>query len=148
MPAPDGHVGVDRNARRPAGNAADLASEFGGAPSNVVTVTGTGLDPLTLSYATLGLPLSENSIFYPLQDGGTFMVLGAPAIAASGEATTEPVGFQLAPRPWQARRRPPPTSTTPASDSHLGGEHGDGQERGTGSQTARARRRLEAAEHR
>jgi Pro-kumamolisin, activation domain/Fibronectin type III domain/IPT/TIG domain len=78
------------------GTAADLASEYGGAPSNVVTVTGTGLDPLTLSYATLGLPVSEYSIYYPVQDSGTFMVLVAPAlIPSTAAATTEPVGLPV-----------------------------------------------------
>jgi hypothetical protein len=76
-------------------NAPDLASEYGGAPSNVVTVTGTGLDPLTLSYATLGLPLSENSLIFPLQESGTSMLLDAPAIVPAGSATTEPVGIQV-----------------------------------------------------
>ncbi len=76
-------------------NAPDLASEYGGAPSNVVTVTGTGLDPLTLSYATLGLPLSENSLFFPLQESGTSIVLDAPAIVPAGSATTEPVGVPV-----------------------------------------------------
>jgi hypothetical protein len=74
--------------------AADLASEFGGAPSNVVTVTGTGLDPLTLSYATLLSSLTENSIFYPVQESGTSMVLLAPALDFT-KPTTEPFALPV-----------------------------------------------------
>lgn len=77
-------------------DAASLASEYGGSTTNTVTVTGTGLDPLTLDYALLGFPPgftpNENSIFYPVQESGTYMVLEAPAIV-SGEATVEPVGL-------------------------------------------------------
>ena len=77
---------------------ASLASEYGGATSNTVVVNGTGLDPMTLDYALLtsGSPFNENSIFYPLQDSGTFMVLEAPGLLPPGVApTTEPVGVTV-----------------------------------------------------
>jgi len=73
------------------GSAASLASEYGGAATNTVTVSGTGLDPLTLSYATLGVPTNENSIFFPEQESGTSMVLLAPAVAPVGDATVQPI---------------------------------------------------------
>ena len=77
---------------------ASLASEFGGATTNTVVVTGTGLDPLTLTSALLsgGAPFNENSVFYPIQDSGTFMVLEAPALLpAGGTPTTEPFGLTV-----------------------------------------------------
>jgi subtilase family serine protease len=78
------------------GGAADLASEYGGASTNTVVVSGTGFDPLTLSFATLGLPLSENSIFYPEQESGTSMVLQAPALFAPGATPTQqPVAISV-----------------------------------------------------
>ena len=78
------------------GSAAELASEFGGATSNTVTVKGTGMDPLTFSYATLGLPTSENSIFFPLEISGTSFVLEAPPILGIGSSpTTGPVGIPV-----------------------------------------------------
>ena len=74
-------------------NAATLASEFGGSTTNLVTVTGTGLDPLTLEYALLGFTSTfvpnENSIFYPIEEAGTSMVLDAPAIASMPTLTSE-----------------------------------------------------------
>jgi hypothetical protein len=75
-----------------------LASEFGGAPTNIVEVTGTGMDPLTSSYALLsgGGPFNENSIIYPLQESGTSMILDMPALVApGGTPTTEPVGLTV-----------------------------------------------------
>jgi Fibronectin type III domain/IPT/TIG domain len=74
---------------------ASLAGEFGGSP---VIVNGAGMDPLTFSYATLGLPLNENSIFFPVQISGTSMVLIAPLnLPPSFNPTVEPellpVGF-------------------------------------------------------
>ena len=77
---------------------ASLASEFGGATTNIVEVTGTGLDPLTASYALLsgGGPFNENSIIYPLEESGTSMVLEAPALLPSGGTpTTEPVNLTV-----------------------------------------------------
>jgi subtilase family serine protease len=77
---------------------ASLASEFGGATTNVVEVTGTGMDPLTASYALLsgGAPFNENSIAFPLQDSGTFMILEAPALLPPGGApSTEPVDLTV-----------------------------------------------------
>ncbi len=78
-------------------NAGDLASEFGGAPTNLVTVTGTGLNDLTLNYITLGTPLSENSVDFPVAATGTTMELEAPAVAGEGGPSSEPfalpVGF-------------------------------------------------------
>ena len=129
-------------------NAADLASEYGGAPSNVVTVTGTGLDPLTLSYATLGLPLSENSVFFPVQESGTSMVLVAPAMPRPGRRPPSLSGYPSAPRPWQARRPPRPTSTTPASRGHLGGEQATGKNGVPELQTCPSPPPAEAAAHR
>lgn len=78
------------------GTAADLASEYGGAPTNTVVVSGKGLDPLTLSFATLGLPLNENSVFFPEQESGTSMVLEAPGLLAPDQfATNEPVAIPV-----------------------------------------------------
>jgi hypothetical protein len=79
-------------------NAAALADEFGGVASNLITVNGTGMDPLTFSYATLGFPTNENSIDYPVEVSGTSFVLVAPALVAPGgtpsvEPYALPVGF-------------------------------------------------------
>ncbi len=77
---------------------ASLASEFGGASTNIVEVTGTGMDPLTSSYALLsgGGPFNENSIIYPLEESGTSMVLDMPALVApGGTPSTEPVGLTV-----------------------------------------------------
>jgi hypothetical protein len=74
-----------------------LASEAGG---SVVVVTGRGMDPLAMSYATLNTPgrLNENSIMFPDQESGTSMVLEAPPeLGAHSEPTVQPeylrVGF-------------------------------------------------------
>jgi hypothetical protein len=79
-------------------NAAQLASEFGGAPSNLVTVDGTGMDILTFAYITLTLPGSppnENAIDFPVALTGTSMELVAPAlIPPTGTPSVEP--FEIA----------------------------------------------------
>jgi hypothetical protein len=82
------------------GNAADLASEYGGAATNTVTVTGTGMDPLTSSYLTLsfGGGFNEGSIDYPVEESGTSFVFEAPAVLSPiSPPSTEPefitVGF-------------------------------------------------------
>ncbi len=80
-------------------NPGSLASEFGGAATNIVQVTGTGMDPLTASYALLsgGGPFNENSIIYPLEESGTSMILDLPALVApGGTPTTEPLGLTVA----------------------------------------------------
>jgi hypothetical protein len=74
---------------------ASLAGEFGG---SVVVVDGTGMDPLTFNYTTVGLPLNEDSVYYPDQVSGTSMVLEAPFdLPDSGNPTVHqevlPVGF-------------------------------------------------------
>jgi Pro-kumamolisin, activation domain/Fibronectin type III domain/IPT/TIG domain len=67
---------------------ASLAGEFGG---SVVVVSGTGMDPLTFNYTTLGLPLNEDSVYYPIQLSGTSMELMAPFdLPASFNPTVEP----------------------------------------------------------
>jgi hypothetical protein len=76
-------------------NAAQLASEFGGAPSNVVTVTGTGLDPLTFDYGYFGTPGNEEGMYYPIEESGTSIVLDAPAIAGFGGASIEPANLPV-----------------------------------------------------
>jgi hypothetical protein len=80
-------------------NAADLASEYGGSPSNIVVVNGTGMDPLTFEYALLGSPINEDAIYYPMQLSGTSMILFAPEVlsqfggASSSQPYCLPVGF-------------------------------------------------------
>jgi hypothetical protein len=74
---------------------ATLAGEFGG---SVVTVTGTGMDPLTFNYTTVGLPLNEDSVYYPAQISGTSMQIIAPFDLTDDFNTTVgpellPVGF-------------------------------------------------------
>jgi hypothetical protein len=76
-------------------SAADLASEFGGAPSNTVVLNGTGMDPLVESYVDLGSPPQP---YFPLYATGTSVVLAAPALLAPGSAPTLepsalPVGY-------------------------------------------------------
>ena len=74
-------------------NAADLASEYGGSTSNLVELTGTGMDPLTFEYLLLGTPINEDSIDYPLQLSGTSLLLFAPPLPAvedGGNPTVEP----------------------------------------------------------
>jgi hypothetical protein len=68
--------------------------------TNTVAVTGTGLDPLTMMFATLGggSP-NENSIFYPVEESGTSMVLLAPALLPRGApATIEPLSIPVGAR--------------------------------------------------
>ncbi len=75
-------------------NPVSLASEFGGATTNVVVVTGTGMDPLTANYAlfSTGGPFDEDSIVLPLQESGTSTVLELPALLPTGATpTTQPV---------------------------------------------------------
>jgi Fibronectin type III domain/IPT/TIG domain len=77
---------------------ASLASEYGGSTSNLVEVTGTGLDPMTFSIATLVYPPgsapTEDSEIYPVQESGTSMILDAPGILSGFESpTVEPVGI-------------------------------------------------------
>ena len=77
---------------------ASLASEYGGAPTNTVVVTGTGLDLMTFTAALLssGAPFDENSVVYPVQESGTFMVLEAPPLLApGGPPTTEPFALTV-----------------------------------------------------
>jgi subtilase family serine protease len=77
------------------GNAESLASEFGGSASNIVEVTGTGMDPLTMDFALFGgPPYNENSVFYPIEANGTSMIIDAPAISY-GNASTEPVSVPV-----------------------------------------------------
>ena len=75
---------------------ASLASEYGGSTSNLVEVTGTGMDPLTFSFATLVYPPgsapTEDSEIYPVQISGTSMILDAPGILGPTQnPTVEPV---------------------------------------------------------
>ncbi len=75
-------------------NAPDLASEFGGASSNLVEVTGTGMDPLTFSGVII-----DSTTYYPVVEAGTYFLLEAPGILASGGTPTVgpyglPFGFQ------------------------------------------------------
>jgi hypothetical protein len=72
-------------------NAARLASEAGG-PANLVTITGTGMNGLTLDYALVGPPANENSVTSPVSDTGTSIQLEAPILIKSNQqATTGPV---------------------------------------------------------
>jgi Pro-kumamolisin, activation domain/Fibronectin type III domain/IPT/TIG domain len=68
---------------------ASLASEFGGTTSNLVEVTGTGMDPMTSSYAELvsppGSAPNENSELFPIQESGSSMILDVPGtVGAQG----------------------------------------------------------------
>ncbi len=79
-------------------NAGLLASEFGGLPANLITVEGTGMNDLTLEYATWGLPINETSVFYPVAVTGTSMELIAPSLPMADKPPTVgpfalPVGF-------------------------------------------------------
>jgi hypothetical protein len=80
---------------------AQLASEFGGAATNVVVLSGAGMNALTLSYLTLGSPASENSIFFAIGATGTSITLVAPPLLAPGGTPTTgpfalPEGFSTA----------------------------------------------------
>ena len=77
---------------------ASLASEFGGSTSNLVTITGTGMDPLTMSYAYLVYPAgstpNESSEIYPIEESGTSAVLDIPGILSPTQApTVEPLAL-------------------------------------------------------
>ncbi|HEV2360538.1 MAG TPA: fibronectin type III domain-containing protein, partial [Acidimicrobiales bacterium] len=77
-------------------NADVLASEFGSALTNTITVTGTGMDPLTLSYLTLGPDQgTSDSIIFPIGATGTSVTFDAPAIGLVGpsvEPEALPIG--------------------------------------------------------
>jgi hypothetical protein len=79
-------------------NADLLVSEAGGLPANLVTVDGTGMNDVTLNFATLGAPTNESSIVYPVAATGTSLELVAPALPKSDKPPTVgpfslPVGF-------------------------------------------------------
>jgi len=78
----------------PACNAAELASESGGLPANLITVNGTGMNPLTFDSAFLGPLIDENSMVTPVAETGTSIELVAPALPKNKPPTTEP--FALA----------------------------------------------------
>jgi hypothetical protein len=72
-------------------NAARLASEAGG-PANLITLTGVGMNSLTLDYAMVGPPGNENSATSPVSDTGTSIQLVAPLlIKTNQQATVGPV---------------------------------------------------------
>jgi hypothetical protein len=79
-------------------DSATLASEFGGATTNTVVITGKGMNQLTLAYLTLGSPANENSTFFESAATGTSLTITAPPTAeANGGPTVDPyalpVGF-------------------------------------------------------
>ena len=78
-------------------NADLLASEVGGLPTNLVTLTGVGMNPMTLNYLTVGRPTKDTSVAYPVAATGTSLQLVAPALPRSHKPTVEPfalaVGF-------------------------------------------------------
>jgi hypothetical protein len=77
-------------------NAPLLASLFGGAPSNTVTVTGTGLDPLTFNYGFYGTVSNEYGQFDPIQMSGSSMVIEAPQVdLIEGSAGVQPVSLPI-----------------------------------------------------
>jgi len=66
---------------------ASFANEFGG---SIVTITGTGFDPLTFNYTDFGDPTQESSITGgPVYQSGTEIQIAAPATVAAG-GTTQP----------------------------------------------------------
>ncbi len=75
-------------------NADLLASETGGLPANLVTLTGVGMNPMTLNYLTMGSPTKDTSEAYPVAATGTSLQLVAPALPRSHKPTVEP--FSLA----------------------------------------------------
>ncbi|MGO9965427.1 MAG: protease pro-enzyme activation domain-containing protein [Acidimicrobiales bacterium] len=76
-------------------NAGQLASETGGLPANLVTLTGVGMNPMTLNYLTVGPPTKDTSVAYPVAATGTSLQLVAPAaFPRSHKPTVEP--FSLA----------------------------------------------------
>ena len=71
-------------------NAEDLASEAGG-PDNLVTIKGTGMNPLSLEEALVGTSLNENAVSSPVSDTGTSLQLLAPIlIKTNQQAAVEP----------------------------------------------------------
>jgi Pro-kumamolisin, activation domain/IPT/TIG domain len=71
---------------------ASFANEFGG---TIVTITGTGFDPLTFNYTDFGDPTQESSITVPpLFQSGTEIQIAAPATVAAG-GTTQPGTQQI-----------------------------------------------------
>ena len=79
-------------------NAGSLASEFGGSSTNIVEVSGTGMDPFTTTSALIsgGGPFNENSAIFPLEESGTSAILEVPALVApGGTPTTGPVGLTV-----------------------------------------------------
>ncbi len=70
-----------------------FANEFGG---TIVTITGTGFDPLTFNYTDFGDPTQESSITGgPVYQSGTEIQIAAPATVAAG-GTSQP-GTQMVP---------------------------------------------------
>jgi hypothetical protein len=76
-------------------NAEDLASEAGG-PDNLVTVRGTGMNPLSLEEALVGTSLNENAVSSPVSATGTSLQLVAPIlIKTNQQATVEPLALPV-----------------------------------------------------
>jgi len=76
-------------------NAADLASEAGG-PANLVTLYGTGMNPLTLDEALAGSSLNENAVTSPVAETGTTLQLVAPLLLKTNQQpTTSPVALPV-----------------------------------------------------
>ena len=75
-------------------NADLLASEAGGLPANLVTLTGVGMNAMTLNYLTLGSRPKDTSVASPVAATGTSLELVAPALPKSQKQTVEP--FSLA----------------------------------------------------
>ena len=75
-------------------NAIDLASEFGGLPTNLITLEGTGMNGLSLNTVLLGTPFNENSVLAPVAETGTSLEIVVPLLAKSYKApTTQPVSL-------------------------------------------------------
>lgn len=76
-------------------NAADLASEAGG-PANLVTLYGTGMNPLTLDEALVGSSVNENAVLSPVAETGTTLQLVAPlSLKADKQPTISPVALPV-----------------------------------------------------
>jgi hypothetical protein len=77
-------------------NAAELASELGGLPSNLITLNGTGMNALTFDSVLLGTPFNENSLLAPVADTGTSLQVIAPLLPKTYKPpTTEPVSLAV-----------------------------------------------------
>ena len=77
-------------------NAALLAAEGGGMPSNLVTLKGIGMNELTFDYLLLGSPADENAVALPVAATGTTMELIAPQLPKTDKLpTTEPFPFAV-----------------------------------------------------